>query len=183
MEQVTAMTGDTPMDEVRGGAAGGDFAGLLARHRGIVFKVANLYCRGADDRDDLAQDIAAQLWRAWPGYDPARPFTTWMYRIALNVAISHARSAALRRDHVVPMEDAPHDAPDESADTAATHEHAQHVRLLQAFIARQPPLERALLLLYLEDRPQKEIAEILGLTQTNVSTRIARLKQRIRSEL
>ena len=62
------------------------------------------------------------------------------------------------------------------------HERDQHIRLLQGFIQRQPPLERALLLLYLEDRPQREIAEILGLTENNVSTKIGRLKQRIRDE-
>ena len=63
------------------------------------------------------------------------------------------------------------------------HERDQHIRLLQGFIRRQPPLERALLLLYLDDRPQREIAEILGITESNVSTKIGRLKQRIRDEL
>ena len=69
------------------------FAALLEQHRGIVFKVAATYCRHRDDRQDVAQEIAAQLWRAYPGYDPTRPFSTWMYRIALNVAISHVGSA------------------------------------------------------------------------------------------
>ena len=58
----------------------------------IVLKVASLYCRDADERRDLAQEITMQLWRAFPSYDEARPFSTWMYRIALNVAISFARS-------------------------------------------------------------------------------------------
>ena len=68
-------------------------------------------------------------------------------------------------------------------DNAPDHERAQHLRLLQAFIARQPPLDRALLLLYLDDRPQREIAEILGIGESNVSTKIGRLKQRLRDEL
>lgn len=178
MGRVDAMTMDAPHDDTRY-----EFPALLARHRGIVFKVVNVYCRGAEDRDDLAQDIAVQLWRAWPGYDHTRPFTTWMYRIALNVAISHVRGDRLRRHHVVSLDPDLLDVADAAPDGAASHENAQHVRLLQAFIARQPPLERALLLLHLEDRPQKEIAEILGITQTNVSTRISRLRQRIRSEL
>ena len=84
------------------------FAALLDTHRGIVFKVANAYCRHPDDRQDLVQEIAAQLWRAYPGYDPARPFTTWMYRIALNVAISHVRSDA-RQAPLVSIDD--HEAP------------------------------------------------------------------------
>lgn len=181
MKRVRAMAGDKPA----GGAdpAHDAFAALLQAHRGIVSKVVGLYCRGAHDRDDLAQEIAIQLWRAWPGYDPARPFTTWMYRIALNVAISHARGAALRRRHVVPLDDDLHDVADTAPDGAQRHAGAQRVRLLRAFIARQPPLERALLLLHLDDRPHAEIAEILGITATNVSTRISRLRQRLRNEL
>ena len=65
---------------------------LLEQHRKIVLKVASRYCRDADERRDLAQEITMQLWRAFPSYDEARPFSTWMYRIALNVAISFARS-------------------------------------------------------------------------------------------
>lgn len=156
------------------------FGKLLQRHSGIVYKVVNSYARGADERAELAQEIAAQLWHAWPKYDPARSFSTWMYRIALNVAISHLRSMELRRRHdAVPLDDALHDVADGSA---ADPEQEQRLRLLQGFIARQPQLDRALLLLYLEERPQREIAEILGITESNVSTKIGRLKQRIRDE-
>ena len=76
------------------------FQTLLQQHRGIVAKVAGTYAWHPDDRDDLMQEIATQLWRAWPGYDPQRPVATWMYRIALNVAISHVRSAGQRAPHV-----------------------------------------------------------------------------------
>lgn len=156
------------------------FVALLERHRGIVFKVANSYGRVPDDRADLAQEITTQLWRAWPGYDARRAFSTWMYRIALNVAISHARGDGLRRRHLVPLDDSLHDI---AGSDDADRERAQHVDLLQRFIARQSPLDRALLLLYLDERPQREIAEILGLGESNVSTKISRLKQRIRNEL
>lgn len=157
------------------------FAALLQRHAGIVFKVANTYARLPEDRADLAQEITAQLWRAWPKYDPARSVSTWMYRVALNVAISHVREQSVRQRHdAVPLDEDLHDMVDSSA---SDHESEQQLRLLQAFIARQPPLDRALLLLYLEERPQREIAEILGITESNVSTKIGRLKQRIRDEL
>src|SRR3546814_14735433 len=79
------------------------FGELLQQHGCIVFKVAGTYARSAEDRDDLAQEIAVQLWRAWPGYDPSRRFSTWMYRIALNVVISFLRSAAHRRRPAVPL--------------------------------------------------------------------------------
>lgn len=159
------------------------FAALLDAHRGIVFKVANTYCRHAEDRQDLAQEIAAQLWRAFPGYDPARPFSTWMYRIALNVAISHVRGAGVRTGDV-PLE-AHHDAHEGLAvdDGTAGHESDQRIRALYAVIDRQPPLDRALLLLWLEERTQREIADVLGITESNVSTKLNRLKQRIREQL
>ena len=156
------------------------FSDLLQRHRGIVFKVANAYAHLVEDRDDLTQEIAAQLWHAYPHYDPARSFSTWMYRVALNVAISHLRHSELRRRHdAVPLDEALHDAADSNT---ADPEHQEGLRFLQAFIARQRPLDRALLLLYLDERSQREIAEVLGISESNVSTKIGRLKQRIRDE-
>ena len=173
MDTIAAMTATDDRHEA--------FSALLQRHRGIVFKVANTYARLAEDRDDLAQEIAARLWHAYPKYDPARSFSTWMYRVALNVAISHVREQTVRGRHdAVPLDEGIHDLADGDG---VDHERDQHIRLLQGFIQRQPPLERALLLLYLEDRPQREIAEILGITESNVSTKIGRLKQRIRHEL
>ena len=137
------------------------FAALLAQHRGIVFKVAATYCRHPEDRQDLAQEIAAQLWRAFCGYDPARLFSTWMYRIALNVAISHVRSTS----------------------GSAQHQVDQQLRTFYAVIDRQSPMDRALLLLWLEDRSQREIAEVIGISESNVATKLNRLKQRIRQQL
>lgn len=70
------------------------FAALLQRHRGIVYKVAATYARGAEDREDLAQEIAAELWRAWPRYDPARSVSTWMYRVRHRAATAATAFAA-----------------------------------------------------------------------------------------
>jgi RNA polymerase sigma factor (sigma-70 family) len=169
MELAATMTADTRQR----------FGELLERHRRIVFKVANTYAWRPDDRADLAQEIAAQLWRAFPGYDPARSFPTWMYRVALNVAISHVRSDSQRQRHAVPLDEDLHDVAAESTD----HEAEQQVRALRRFIAQLEPLNRALLLLYLEDRSHREIAEILGISESNVATKLGRLKQRIRNEI
>jgi RNA polymerase sigma-70 factor (ECF subfamily) len=155
------------------------FAALLHAHRGIVLKVAHAYCRDTDEREDLAQEIAAQLWRSFPRYDPARPFSTWMYRVALNVAISEMRRA-VPRPTPVPL-DAHH--PDPITGGIDDLERDERVRALYRVIDRQPPLDRAMLLLWLDEVSQREIAEILGLTESNVSTKIQRLKQRIRTQL
>ena len=155
------------------------FHALLEAHRRIVFKVAGTYARHPDDRADLAQEIAAQLWRAFPGYDPDRSFSTWMYRIALNVAISHVRSQGLRRGLVEPLDEA-HEAV--AGDDGPEHETNEAQRVLQRLNAALEPLDRALLVLYLDERPQREIAEVLGISETNVATKIGRLKQRLRQQ-
>ncbi len=155
------------------------FAELLERHRGIVLKVAATYARDPDDRADLAQDIAAQLWRAWPQYDPARSFSTWMYRIALNVGIDFVRGNVRRIRHAVPLDEATHDI----ADDGGSHETQAGLRALHRFIDTLEPLNRALLVLYLEESTTREIAEILGIGESNVTTKISRLKQRIRDHV
>jgi len=167
-----------PMDDARQ-----RFADLLDAHRGIVFKVAHTYCRHPDDRQDLVQEIAAQLWRAWPDYDPQRPFSTWMYRIALNVAISHVRSVVQRAPHL-PLDEPLASHPELSIDDGSVaREQDARIAALYAVIDRQAPLDRALLLLWLDERSQREIAEVLGLSESNVSTKLNRLKQRIREQL
>jgi RNA polymerase sigma factor (sigma-70 family) len=157
-----------------------EFHALLEAHRRIVFKVAGTYARHPEDRADLAQEIAAQLWRAFPGYDPARSFSTWMYRIALNVAISQVRNRSLRHGLVEPLDEAHAEVAGDDGDGHGT---AEAARVLQRLIAGLEPLDRALLLLYLDERPQREIAEVLGITESNVATKIGRLKQRLRQQM
>lgn len=156
------------------------FSEVLVRHRGIVFKVANTYAWEREDRADLVQEIAAQLWRAWPRYDPARSVSTWMYRIALNVAISHLRRQRHPSRDAVPFDETLHDIAD---DNAADPDAEGRLRVLHRFIDTLEPLNRALLLLYLEERSTREMAEVLGLTESNVTTKIGRLKQRIRDHV
>jgi RNA polymerase sigma factor (sigma-70 family) len=159
------------------------FAALLDAHRGIVFKVANSYGRTPEDRQDLAQEIAAQAWRGFSGYDPARAFSTWLYRIALNVAISSARSAGARNS-TEPLDEA-HESHEgfAVADDSDRHDHDRRIRALYAVIDRQPPLDRALLLLWLDERSQREIGDVLGLSESNVATKLNRLKQRLREQM
>lgn len=174
MDIATTMTAEARHREARE-----QFGELLERHRGIVLKVAGTYAWQPEDRADLAQEIAAQLWRAYPGYDPARSFSTWMYRIALNVAISFVRGDGRRLRHAVPLDEELHDLASEGPD----HETEQHLRLLRRCIEQLEPLDRALLLLYLEDRSHREIAEVLGISESNVATKLGRLKQRIRNDI
>ena len=151
------------------------FVALLDRHRGIVFKVAATYCAHPEDRRDLAQEISTQLWRAFPKYDATRSFSTWMYRIALNVAISSLRRGAPQRNTQALDENWL-----ESVAEGPAPEPDDRILLLRRLIDQLDDLNRALLLLYLDEKTYREIAEVLGITETNVATKLNRLKQRIR---
>lgn len=156
-----------------------DFEARLQAHAGIVRKVAGSYAWNPHDRDDLMQDIVAALWQAWPRYDPARPFSTWMYRVALNVAISQVRGEARRRRHHVAYDADLHDAQAPAGDI----EGDEKLALLQRAMQSLDPLNRALLMLHLDDRSHREIADVLGISESNVGTKLARLKERLRKAL
>ncbi|MEN5207074.1 sigma-70 family RNA polymerase sigma factor [Stenotrophomonas terrae] len=154
------------------------FAHLLAQHQGIVLKVARGYCTQREDRSDLIQEISTQAWRAFPGFDPQRAqFSTWLYRIALNIAISQLRARELRRHYHsdVTLDDAQASVADKAEDSASL---AQLNQLIHAL----PALDRALLLLHLDDCSHRQIGEVLGISASNAATRLHRLRQQLRSQ-
>lgn len=152
-----------------------EFLLLLEEHKKILHKVAGAYCRNPADRQDLAQEIVAQLWRSFGRYDAAFRFSTWMYRIALNVAISFYRSESRRARRTVPAEDVLLEAADEEPD--------ENLLLLRQRIDQLDELDRALILLYLDGNRYDTIAEVLGISETNVGTKIGRIKQRLRADI
>src|ERR1700678_3696878 len=153
------------------------FQTLVDEHKKILYKVCNSYCRNRDDREDLAQEIIVQLWRSFGTFDERCRFSTWMYRIALNVAISFYRRESTRARHVISDEERLLHVIDE---TASQYE---DLRLLYEFIAQLYSLNKALILLYLDGNNYKEIADVLGISETNVATKISRLKQTMKQGL
>lgn len=173
------IAGEEALDAVTGDATREAFVARIDAHGGLLQKVARVYAWTDADRDDLVQDILAQAWRAFPAYDATRPFGTWLYRIALNVAISWVRRHVPRQRLTVPLDVDVHDtggAPLETADAA-------RLVALTAAVRELPPLDRALVLLYLDDHGHREIAAVLGLSETNVATKLHRLKRRLRQRL
>ena len=161
-------------------AAKAQFESLLEQHARIVRKVAFGYARNENDRRDLTQDILLQLWKAYPRYSPERPFSTWMYRIALNVAISALRKQSRPGREPMPFNESAHDVPHECSGSSEMEE---QITTLRQLIAECQPLDRALLLLYLDDCSYREIGAVLGLSETNVGTKLNRLKQDLRQKL
>lgn len=152
------------------------FQKLINEHRKIIYKVCNIYCRNRDDRDDLAQEIVVQLWRSFERFDERYRFTTWMYRIALNVAISFYRRESTRIRPLLSMEKCLLIAVPE------TEDEPEDIQRLYQFIEGMDLLNKALILLYLDGNSYHEIADVLGISETNVGTKIGRLKKSIKQQ-
>lgn len=151
---------------------------VIESNKGIIYKVANSYCWDAENRKDLIQEIIIQLWLSFDKYDDTYKLSTWMYRIALNVSISFYRKEHRRNEINQPL-------PSEVLylhEENALGEVNADVDLLHQLIRQLKEIDRAIIILYLEGNPQEEIAEILGLTPTNVSTKVARIKQELKQK-
>ncbi len=154
------------------------FLDLLARHKGILYKVANVYCGFRDDRADLIQEITIQLWRSFDRFDERCAFSTWMHRVAINVAISFHRGTR-RREDALALDDLRDEVREADRHLDAL---GDDIRRLYQLIGELDDINKAIILLYLEGYGQDEIADTVGLTTTNVSTRVNRIKQRLQRD-
>lgn len=150
-----------------------EFTALIQSHLPLLHKVSQAYCRNEEDRRDVVQEIVVALWRSRDQYDPRGKASTWMYRVALNVAISFYRRE--RKHHEARESDAAIEIID-----AARSEPGADVERLQRCMARLDELNRALVLLWLDGHEYVEIADLLGITKTNVATKLQRIKQQLR---
>jgi RNA polymerase sigma factor (sigma-70 family) len=147
------------------------FESLLNEHIGIVFRVIRTYTRTQEDQQDLAQEIKLQVWSSFGSYNESVRFSTWMYRVALNTAISWTRKTSLRTRYSAPLEE----------NLAAPSHPTEETQVLYQLINQLDPLNRALLMLYLDDQSYAEIGDVLGITPANVATKISRIKQQLRN--
>ena len=150
------------------------FLTVIEQHKGIIYKIANSFKKDEDDKKDLVQEIIFQLWRAFPGFDDRSKLSTWIYRVVLNVAISSYRREKTKNEMMVPLS--------ESLVNFAAEEGPgdDNLKLLQQFIKELKELDRALILLYLEEKSGKEMAEILGVSEGNIRTKISRIKDQLK---
>lgn len=151
------------------------FAKYVTEHRSLLYKVRRMFERDDEAQKDLLQDILYQLWKAFPRYDTQFKWTTWAYRIALNVAISNKRNEKKSLPVVSDV------LPDIPADAGVVE--AERSEALWRAIDQLNPAEKALLLLYFDEMSYSAIADISGLTETNVGVRISRIKNKLKSML
>lgn len=156
------------------------FLSVIQDNKKLIYKVCNLYCKDSEDRKDLQQEIIIQIWRSFETYNEKYKLSTWLYKIALNTAISFYRKES-RRDQKHSSEDEiihviynNADSPDEELD--------RKIEMLYKYINEFNKLDRALMILYLDNYGYKEISEILGITETNVATKISRIKNNLKKQ-
>lgn len=152
----------------------GLFKRWLEQHTGLVFKVARAFAPSDADRDDLVQEILLQLWRSLPRFEGKAKESTWIYRVALNTALAWHRSENKRRTKqtaLISIDELP------EPDDIAGREREELVARLYAAIRRLPKVDAALVLLYLDDLSYREMAEVLGLSETNVGVKLNRARK------
>ena len=148
-----------------------EFVARLEKHQRILFKVAYIYCRDCDDRHDLVQKMLIQVWRSYARFDERVQFSTWMYRIAVNVAITHYRSEGRPTRDTVPIEEYGLDiAAADALFAIDNHGEGDNMRALEHRLFGE------------FWRRDEEIAEVVGISASNVSTRINRLKTKLQAQ-
>lgn len=153
------------------------FLHLIQHNKKLIFKVCNTYCSDPEDRKDLVQEVIIQLWRSYATYNNKYKLSTWMYRIALNTAISFYRSNK-KHSQTAPISDFILEIPEE----APSHDLDDKVTQLYQFINQLNKLDKALMILYLDNNSYKDMGEILGISETNVATKISRIKQHLKQQ-
>jgi RNA polymerase sigma-70 factor (ECF subfamily) len=154
------------------------FLELVEQNQDIVHKICGLYALNMDERKDLSQEIVCQLWKSYKSFKGDSKFTTWMYKVALNTALlnlrryrSRVRTESLKEHHG----DIPATGPEQKKNEKIS-------RLYEA-INQLPKFNRAMILLYLEQFSYKEIAEVTGISESNVSVRLVRIKKKLKELL
>jgi RNA polymerase sigma-70 factor (ECF subfamily) len=149
------------------------FISVIKDNQNLIFKICYSYCSNIENRKDLQQEVLLQLWNSFSKFDGRVKLSTWIYRIALNTAISFYRNDSKHKDKKVTI--------DASIISLSNLEYVpeqdENIVLLYQFINNLNEMDKALILLYLDDNKYKDIAEILGISETNVATKINRIKK------
>jgi RNA polymerase sigma-70 factor (ECF subfamily) len=154
-----------------------EFLDMLYEHQGVVHRICSVYADTPEDREDLCQEILMQSWRSFPSFRAQSKFSTWLYRVALNTALLRKRKDTSKREITLERGAGVDLAVDASPDSDPD------VELLHQCIRELPTLNRAIILLYLDQHTYEEIAEITGLSRANISVRLVRIKEKLRQIL
>ena len=152
-----------------------EFIAIIKDHQKLIYKVCNAY-GNTQNQKDLEQEILIQLWTSLDKYDGRVKMSTWIYKIALNTAISQYRKSLVEKKKQSTI--------DESLFSFADYDFEvdQHIKLLYQFIEKLNYLDKAIILLYLDNYKYQEISEIIGISKTNVASKINRIKTKLKKQ-
>ncbi len=154
-----------------------EFTRIIKENEGVIFKITTIYTNDQEDQNDLYQEIVYQLWKSYDNFRGDSKISTWMYRVALNTAITRLkkekrRGKRIEIDKVIIRQTEYYDT-----------EFEERLKIVYAHIQGLNELEKGLMLLLLEGKKYEEIADITGLSPSNVGTRISRIKQKLKSQI
>ncbi|MTI86889.1 MAG: sigma-70 family RNA polymerase sigma factor [Balneolaceae bacterium] len=141
----------------------------------IIHKVCSMYCDNEDDRKDLFQEILINLWKSFPSFRGNSKFSTWMYRVSLNVAIQRLRKTNKKKEDVTLPADF-----DEIAHPQKEDLPEKKLKMMYAAINQLSDIEKAIVMLYLEEKGNEEIAEIVGISQNYVRVKMTRIRKKLK---
>jgi RNA polymerase sigma-70 factor, ECF subfamily len=151
----------------------------IQEHQPLIRKVSLLYAQNRDEADDMFQEICIQAWRAYPQFKGDSKFSTWLYRVAINTAISWIRKEKKHKLGSSSDDEKWYGINDETP-FYAEEEKREQIAAMHRAIAKLNDIDRSLVLLYLEDVAYNEISEILGLTVNNLKVKMNRVKKRLK---
>lgn len=154
-----------------------NFISAIKTHQALIFKIASVYTDAAEDRKDLVQEIVFNLWKSFDSFNQQSALSTWIYRVAMNVAIYHLKTSK-RKIHTVPIAEQ-----DLTIQETDNHEPEEQLKILRQHLARLNLLDKGIVMLYLENKSHQEIAAITGISVSNVGTRLSRIKERLRQQI
>jgi RNA polymerase sigma-70 factor (ECF subfamily) len=150
-----------------------EFIELINRHQGIIQKICNVYFYRNPNKEDYYQEILIRLWKSYPSFKEQAAFSTWLYRVVLNTAIDIIRKESIRPIHTEISKNEYNITEDEYNNPSDKKD-----KLYQA-INYLSDAEKAIIILYLENYSYKEIAEIIGLSESNTGVKINRIKNQL----
>lgn len=153
------------------------FTDVIKKNQGLIFKVATLYTNSLEDREDLFQEIVFQLWKSFDTFNEQSKLSTWMYRVAMNTAIYNLKSSK-RKVNTIPI-----DFQTERFADMLDKTEEERIKVLYEQIQTLNLLEKGIILLYLEGKSHQEIAPIIGITTSNVGTKILRIKEKLKTQI
>jgi RNA polymerase sigma-70 factor (ECF subfamily) len=148
------------------------FLNLVEMHQGIIHKILSIYTYDTEDRKDLLQEIMLQLWKSFPSFREKSAFSTWMYKVVLNTALLHKRKKMKEKYSVDSLIE-------NRAMQMGTSKNDISISLYMA-IDQLGPVDKAIALLYLEQKSYQEIENILGMKKNNIGVRISRIKDKLK---